>query len=75
MGEESKPSDKIFTGHFQWRSFFNDLLVAVGVVGVAAGGYLFHPGIGCILLGLAFILIGTRGSISGGSDGTDSTGA
>ena len=66
MGEESKPS--------KVREFFNDLLVAIGVVGIAGGGYLFHPGVGCILLGLAFILIGTRGSISGGSDGTDSTG-
>lgn len=47
------------------RSLVPDVIVGLGVLAVAAGGALFHPGIGLILLGIGLIVIGTRGNEAG----------
>jgi len=44
-----------------------DILVALGIASASAGAWLFHPGAGLILLGVALVLIGTRGSAPRGA--------
>ena len=39
-----------------------DVVALVGAAAISAGGWIFHPGIGLILLGVALILIATRGA-------------
>lgn len=56
---DSMPSDKSRArGQWAWRS---DLLVFLGLALLSYGAWLFHHGAGSIVLGLALILIGTRG--------------
>jgi len=58
MGE-LKPSDGPAS---RLRRAAPDVFVALGVVAVTSGAWLFHPAAGLILLGAALVLIGTRGS-------------
>jgi len=57
--DESKPSDGPVS---RPRRAVPDVFVALGLVALSAGAWLFHPGAALILLGAALVLIGTRGS-------------
>jgi hypothetical protein len=48
------------------RRNHTDVLALVGALSIAAGGWLFHPGLGLILLGFTLVLIGTRGAAASG---------
>ena len=63
MRGESNPSR--LRGAFRalpWQ----DLSVVAGIVALTIGAYLLHPSAACFVVGLALVLIGTRGSLSGG---------
>ena len=62
--DESKPSDE--TAPKRGRGLLSDLVAGAGVIALTSGAYLFHPGFGLMVLGMALMLIGTRGLAPGG---------
>jgi len=50
------------------RSLVSEVTIGLGVLAVTAGGALFHPALGLILLGVGLIVLGTRGNEGGGID-------